>query len=395
MSHSVPRRYVPYLSFAAFGSFWGTWGASLPIVRDQASLSATELGVALLFVGAGALPAMSFTGRLIDRFGSRVSVLLLAILALSGLGLTAAATDFGTLIIAITIVGAASGATDVAINAVAAEVENASDRPVLARSHGLFSAAVVVSSLLGGLALSLRPSSTALFTAFGLCSAVILGSCALARTGTVFARSDHRYTEGGGTSRPRTWSVLLPLVVVGLVGALAYATENAFQSWGAVFLADEFTATAQVSSYAPAAFAAIAAVARLSLATLSRSHPAFLLVAGGAAAAVGSTILALSSSIGMALVGIVLAAAGTAVLFPTLLSGAVRGLDGSQRGAATSAVAATAYIGFLLGPAVMGLWAGATDLRTAFLAVAAGALVFAATAAPISRWARTIARRHA
>lgn len=389
MTRSAARTFVPYLSFAAFGVFWGTWGTALPTLRDHASLTDTELGIALLFVGAGALPAMSFTGRLIDRFGSRVSALLLGGLAIAGMLLTLMSTDYGSLIVAITVVGAASGATDVAINAVAAEVEHATDRSVLTRSHGIFSAAVVVSSLAAGLALSLRPSSTALLAAFGFAAATIFVSCAFVWIGTAFGPIDHLELDRTDEApRPKALTIFGPLIVVGLVGALAYATENAFQSWGAVFLTDEFAATAQVSSFAPAAFAAIAAVARLTLAPLSRSRPAILLATGGVSAAAGSATLALSPSVPVALVGIVLAAAGTAVLFPTLLSGAVRGLQGRERGAATSAVAATAYVGFLLGPAVMGLTAGLTDLPTAFLAVGAGALLFAVAAAPTARWAR-------
>ena len=40
-----------------FGASWGVWGASVPAVRDQAGVSEGQLGTALLFVGAGALPA--------------------------------------------------------------------------------------------------------------------------------------------------------------------------------------------------------------------------------------------------------------------------------------------------------------------------------------------------
>src|SRR3954464_15645738 len=50
------------IAFAAFGAFWGVWGASVPRVQDQAGVSDGELGLALLFVGAGALPPMLLVG---------------------------------------------------------------------------------------------------------------------------------------------------------------------------------------------------------------------------------------------------------------------------------------------------------------------------------------------
>jgi len=58
----MPRRNA-YAGFAVFGAFWGVWGASLPAIRDQAAVTDGQLGTALLFIGAGALPAMLLADR--------------------------------------------------------------------------------------------------------------------------------------------------------------------------------------------------------------------------------------------------------------------------------------------------------------------------------------------
>jgi MFS family permease len=112
-----------------------------------------------------------------------------------------------------------------------------------------------------------------------------------------------------------------------------------------------------------------------------------MLVSGGTLATAGTVVLASAPSVPVALVGLVLAALGTATLFPTLLSRSLRGTAPSQHGRATSAVAATAYLGFLLGPAYVGLLAEDSGLRGAMVGVAALALIFTLTAAPISAWA--------
>lgn len=67
----MARPWTAYAGFIVFGGFWGTWGASVPSVRDQAGVSDGELGTALVFVGAGALPAMLVAGRAVDRWGTR------------------------------------------------------------------------------------------------------------------------------------------------------------------------------------------------------------------------------------------------------------------------------------------------------------------------------------
>ncbi|MEU6077444.1 MFS transporter [Micromonospora sp. NPDC047074] len=404
---------APYAAFAAFGIFWGAWGAALPALRTQAGVSEGQLGTALLFIGLGALPSMAFTGRAVDRFGLRVVAWLLATLAGAGLLITASADGMVLLVIGMLVVGATSGAADVAINTLAGRAEHATAKPLLTRSHGLFSVGVVIASLSTG---ALLGAGLSLLAAFAVVAAVMLALAAAAHlTSTSLrisahqgdagagvgareaAREERGAPAGSGAVAPRGARVLTgllrrisptsPLLAVGLVAALAYAIENAHQSWGAVMLTDVFSASPQLAAAAPATFAATAALARLSLAPFSRSHPTAMLLGGGALATAGSAILATAPSIAVALTGLVLAALGTATLFPTLLSRSLRDTDPAQHGRATSAVAATAYLGFLLGPAYVGLLAESTDLRGALVGVAALALVFTLAAAPISAWA--------
>src|SRR3954464_14735371 len=79
-----PSALPAQTAFAAYGLFWGTWGAALPALRDAAAVDDSGLGTALLFVGLGALPAMLVTGRAVDRFGARIAGTLLIALAVTG-----------------------------------------------------------------------------------------------------------------------------------------------------------------------------------------------------------------------------------------------------------------------------------------------------------------------
>lgn len=510
--------FAPYAAFAAFGVFWGAWGAALPALRTQAGVGEGGLGTALLFVGLGALPSMAVTGRAVDRFGLRVVPWLLAALAAAGLLITTGADAMAPLVIGMLVVGATSGAADVAVNTLAGRAEHAVAKPLITRSHGLFSVGVVVASLATGALLGAGLSLPVTFSVVALVMLALATAAHLTSAplripapripapdpvhtepttpkavhtnhhapgtgpaqptapkaagtkhevpGTVRAQStapetvhtkhhargtDHAQsttpeavraepgirqtaqaepeTDGSGRAKREAPDVVhaepatpetvhaepgtpgpladpepardarvvtgvrhrtgatSPLLVVGLVAALAYAIENAHQSWGALMLTDVFTASPQLAAAAPATFAATAALTRLSLAPFSRSHPAAMLVGGGALATAGSAVLATAPSAMVALAGLVLAALGTATLFPTLLSRSLRDTDPAQHGHATSAVAATAYLGFLFGPAYVGLLADHSDLRGALAGVAALAAVFTLAAAPISAWA--------
>src|SRR5919107_2376090 len=88
-----PLSAAAYLAAAVFGAFWGTWGSAVPAVRDQAGLDDAQLGTALLFISAGALPAMLLTGRALDRWGLRLTGVL--VVALGAAGVVAATTAHG------------------------------------------------------------------------------------------------------------------------------------------------------------------------------------------------------------------------------------------------------------------------------------------------------------
>lgn len=395
---------APFTAFAAFGVFWGAWGAALPAVQSAADVSDGQLGTALLFVGLGALPSMAVTGRAVDRFGVQVAAWLLAALAAAGLLVATGARGPALLSLGMLLVGAASGAADVAINTLAADAERATGKPLLTRSHGLFSLGVVAASLATGVVLGRGFSLPA---AFGVTAAVMLALALAVRRWSAAVRPHSEDptaatpVEAGDPDRegarestgaapdasPRQPIVSVPLLAVGLVAALAYAIENAHQSWGAVLLTNVFSASPQVSAAAPAVFAATAAVARLALAPLTRSHPTVILIGGGALAAVGSVVLATAPTVVVGLAGLLLAALGTATLFPTLLGRALRGIDPAQQGRATSTVATTAYLGFLLGPAYVGRLADGYGLRGALVGVAGLAVAFTLSVTPVSTWA--------
>ena len=384
---TVPTLTMPvrsaYLAFGTFGWLWGTWGAALPAVRDQAGLDQGRLGVALLCIGLGALPAMLLTGRAVDRSGGSVVAVALVLMAACGVAVSVGATSGTSLAVLLLLLGATSGAADVGVNAVAGAAERAAGRPVLTRAHGVFSTAVVASSLLtGGVQAVGLPVSVAFAVVVVLAvhSGVALWSL---RPPPQDGRTAPAVTTRGlGRS---AW--MLPLVAVGLIGAMAFAVENAHQSWSAIFLADELAVAGGLTAAAPAVFAGVAAVTRFAVGAFARLPAGPVLTGGALLAAVGSLTLARAESTTPALLGLAVAAAGTSVLFPTLLRTALADIRPDLRGRATSAVAATAYLGFVLGPVGVGALAGTVGLRDAIVGVAALAATVVLLAWPVAGWA--------
>ncbi|MFC9687852.1 MFS transporter [Kribbella sp. NPDC056951] len=354
--------------FGAFGLFWGAWGAALPAVKAEAGVTDAQLGGALLMVGLGALCSMRFTGYLIDRFGG--VVLPVAVLLFGACGvLPALAGSPVALGGALFLLGATSGATDVAVNATGSAAEADTGRPLMNLAHGLFSIAVVVASL-GTAALRASgagalPVLGGVFILIALLAAVVLAPGSTHIKPVVAEKAPRRLEPA--------------LLVFGGLCALAFVVENAWQSWSAVHLDTTLGAAPALASSAPAVFAAAAATGRISgNALLRRLKPAQLLVAGGVIAAVGSALAAVAGNAWLALVGIAIAGLGTSVCAPTIISMAGAWAGPERRASAISTVTTIAYLGFLLGPAMVGAASSVWSLPTALGGVAVLAVVVAA-----------------
>ena len=241
------------LGFAAFGLFWGAWGAALPQIQAHAGASDSELGLALLCIGAGAFVSMRPAGAVVDRLGPDVSSVALALFAVSAL-LPAPASSPLALAGALLVLGALSGAVDVAINAEAAHAE-AEGQPAMNLVHAVFSASVVGASVLVGV---LRTLGADLVVVLGTVTALLLViDVALTRIRVP------RLPAAAEPERLPLLRIPRPLLILGALAALAYLVENAWQSWSAVYLETTLGAAAGIAALGPALFGASAAAGRL------------------------------------------------------------------------------------------------------------------------------------
>lgn len=384
-----PRAFIAatLAAFATFGAFWGAWGASIPRIRDQAGVDDGELGLALLCIGAGALPTMLLVGRALDRLGLRLTAWVVAALGISGVVVVLGAQSFASLAGGLIVVGMASGAADVAMNAVAGRAEQDAARPVITRAHGFLSGFVVVGSLGAAAVAALDLPIVVPFVVVAAMSLVAMVLLVRAVPAGVVAPSEAESAEPSGSGLRGAATV--PLLLVGVLGALAFATESAPQNWSAVFARDVLDAGPGQAALAPALFATVVSIARLSIGGLGAAHAQLVLVVGAALASVGSLVIAAAQGAATFVLGLVIAGIGTAVLFPTVLGIVSRTVLESRRGRATSLVTTVSYLGFLLAPAYVGAWADAYDLRVAMVAVAA----LAATMAVLTPLLLRIAQR--
>lgn len=372
------RRQVaaPLAAFATMGIFWGAWAALVPEIQVQTSASEPELGAALLWVGGGALPAMLLTGRLWARWGRGLVSVTLVLFGLASV-LPALSPGVVFLAVSMALVGASSGALDVAMNSAISETEAGSGRRLMYLAHALFSLGVLFSSL-----------SVGVLRELGVGPVPVLGSVALAFLGVALLSvlTDRRLSSAPKPAPPAAASEAVvdirgTVVLLGILCAVAFLIEDALMSWSALHLERSLGATPAQGGAGPGLFAVAMFVGRSSGQFLGRRFgERDLLLGSGVLAAAGVLIAAWSPAPEPVLVGLVVAGAGVSIAAPALFSRAGRLAGPHSRGAAISTLTTLGYLGFVVGPAMVGFIAGATDLRVAFSAVAVLAALFALSA---------------
>jgi MFS family permease len=313
---------------------------------------------------------MLVAGRLADRLGARlVPVVLVAFGAAAAL--PGFARSVPSLIAFLALVGLATGALDIAINAHASALEAAYRIRVMDGLHASFSAGVVVGGVGAGLLRKggVHPS----WILFGV--GLMIAASATANLG----RSAPRVSARGRARLGR------PLVVIGIVLALAFVVESGLEGWSALFLERTLDTSPAVSGLGPGIFAAAMATGRLLAQRVERSSVAGRMLLAGLAAAGGLVLAATARHPAVALAGFAIAGGGLALSAPTLFGVAGRIGGEGGRGAAVSTVGILGYLGFLAGPPLIGVVSGASSLRGGFLFLCAVAVVLAACAPTLRR----------
>lgn len=340
--------------FFVNGAMLTNWFSRLPAVRDDLDLSEGQLGVALLGTAVGALLAQTLTGVLLPRLGSRRIVIATALgfsAAMPALGLVG---SLPALMATLVVFGGLNGALDVAMNAEGVAVEEAYGRPIFIAFHGLWSVGGLTGALVGaeaaGRGLDRLPHFLAVAAVGGAAFAVACRSL-LPTVPT---------PAGGGAAFARPSRALLGLAVVAFCVVMS---EGAVADWSTIYLGDEVGAGARAAGWGLAAFSLLMALGRLTGDRLNaRFGPVALVRLGGVAAALGMGLALAAPGVGVALVGFGLIGAGLSVVFPLALSAAGR-TTAMPAGRALAAVATSGYVGFMIGPPVIGFGAEAVGLR--------------------------------
>ncbi|WP_053175526.1 MFS transporter [Nonomuraea sp. SBT364] len=353
------------LFFFLDGVVFATWVVRIPAVKDHLGATTGGLGVALMCMSIGTGLAMTVSGRLCARYGTRPVILAAIALVSLALPLVALPGTVPALCVALAVTGLCYGTVNIGLNSAAVEVEQATRRPVMSVLHGLWSAGGLAGALLGGL-VATRLSTMQHFLL--VCALVLACTAALARP--LLRAGVPAASASPGARRPFG----LIVVLCGVLAVCAAFGEGAVADWSVLHLRDDLHAEASLAAYGFSAYSVAIALARLAGSRLVRRFgQTAVLVTGALLAVCGILAASWTGSVAVALGGFVAVGLGLANVFPLAIAraGALGGPSGV--GLASS----IGHAGMLGGPPLIGFLAehiGLADALTV-VAVSSGAIV--------------------
>ena len=370
MSHIQRARFAVFAVFTIAGAAVTFWAVHIPYVENKLGITPATIGALLLVLGAGALTAAQLIGPLIDRVGSRRATFASGILMGLMLLLPGLASNEWILGVCLFLLGVSIGATDVAINAHAVEVEKAYNRPIFSAFHAMWSLGGLLGATLGGLALANSFEMQTTLSLAGIGTGVIsilirswlLPDTPNQKLSSTKSHQAKEHKEGNTENR----KVLGYVLFLGAMAGAAAIAEGTGIDWSALHHATVLGTSNAQASIALVVFSGSMGVTRLFIDKVVASKGrVFVIRYGSLVSAVGTSLVVFSTSSPVALAGWLISGVGIAGVVPQLFAYSAEIGEQSHTGRNLAKVVGITYAGVLAGPAIIGFLTEVVPLNIA------------------------------
>lgn len=345
--------------FFMAGLSFSSWASRIATVQQTLGLSEAGLGAVLFALPVGLMCSLPFSGWIITKIGSKklvIAALLVYAAALVSLGL---AQNTFQLIICLLCFGFASNSVNIAVNTQAVATEQLYQRPIMAFFHGLWSLAGFTGAGIGTFMIA---RGVIPFHHFSLMLIVIAIGVAVA------ARylKDDKVTDTGPV-------FVMPdksLIKLGIIAFCSMICEGAMFDWSVIYFKKVVLAPEALIGLGFTTFMFTMAGGRFVADWFAHKFGLKrTLQVSGSLTATGLAIAVAFPYVYTAIIGFLLVGAGVSSVVPMVYSAAGKSKTMSP-GVALAAVSTIGFMGFLVGPPVIGFIAGIATLRASFVLIA-------------------------
>lgn len=351
------------LVYFSMGLSFASWASRIPDIKSALHLSDGLFGSILFALPVGQFLMMPISGKLVTRFGSHrvLSIALpLYTICLSNIGLV---REGWQLAIALFLFGVAGNLCNISINTQGVATERLYGRPIMASFHGGWSLAGFTGALIGltMINLNIRPYWHFVTIVLIVWTIVWINYPYL-----------NREISANVSGQPKRKFFTKPdgiLLQLGIIGFCSMASEGAMFDWSGVYFKEVVKAPASLVILGYTSFMIMMATGRFVadyfISKIGRKRLlqiCGLMISTGLFTAVLFPYL-IASTLAFMLVGL-----GVSSIVPTVYSTAGRHAK-VPPGIALATVSSVSFLGFLMGPPLIGHISEAFGLRYSFAVI--------------------------
>ena len=344
--------------YFGLGLCFATWASRIPDIKTELHLGSGELGTILFAIPMGQLIIMPFSGKLVTRFGSHrilILSLLFYVLSLANLGL---ATTSWQLSLGLLFFGIFGNLSNIAVNTQGVYTEELFKKTIMSSFHGMWSLAGFIGALvgIGMLALNLTP-----LIHFTIVGGIVLLLMVFNYKFLIKAKEKFKTEKKKLFSKPDS-----ALIWLGIIGFCCMASEGVMFDWSGVYFKDVVKAPGPLVILGYTSFMIMMAGGRFfgdglihKFGRKTVMQISGVVISAGLFTAVFFPYL-IPSTIAFMFVGL-----GVSTIVPTIYS--IAGKNPTvPPGEALTIVSSVSFLGFLMGPPVIGYIAELFSLRLSF-----------------------------
>lgn len=359
-SRKAHRLAVAVFFFMA-GICFASWASRIPDIKLKLGLSDAGLGAVLLALPTGLMLSLPLSGWAVTRFSSKTMVTIAAVAYPLVLILLGAVTATWQLAAVLFVFGVFGNMYNISANTQAVGVESLYQRSIMATFHGIWSLAGFSGAAIGTflIAQGISPLHHFLLICMGSLVVVLLAQGYILPTDTQPEKKQPLFAKPDAA-----------ILKLGLIAFGCLVCEGTMFDWSGVYFQNVVEAPKEMVTLGYTIFMATMATGRfLGDKLVTRFGIQRMLQASGIIISTGLVIAVLFPTITFATAGFFLVGLGVSSVVPLVYSAAGKSKTMSP-GVALAAVSTIGFLGFLLGPPLIGFIAELSGLRWSFTIIA-------------------------
>lgn len=351
-------RWGVSLFYFGMGLSFATWASRIPAIKADLQLSDGELGTILFALPMGQLTMMFFSGKLVTRFGSdRILPFsaLMYVFSLTNIGLAQNAWQLALALVSFGIFG---NLTNISLNTQGVYTEGIFRRTIMSSFHGVWSLAGFTGALVG---LGLLTLQITTYLHFIIVAFVVLLLVAFNFKYLIKAKETLRPEKKKTFSKPDK-----SLFILGIIGFCCMASEGIMFDWSGVYFKDIVKAPGSLIVVGYTSFMIMMSSGRfLGDRLINRFGRKSVMQISGFMISFGLYMAVIFPYIIPCTIAFMIVGLGVSTVIPTLYS--IAGKHPTiPTGEALTAVSSVSFLGFLMGPPVIGHISELFGLRFSF-----------------------------